>query len=69
MTQLTKISEFTNDQIDKVIAQRKKSGLTRSWNNPAKDIASKNSDKNGKFLIGQIDEVPMASIMIGYDWL
>mgnify|MGYP002053324144 CR=1 FL=1 len=50
-----KISEFTDDQSIKVIA------------NPEKDIVCKNSDKNGKFLIGQIDEVLMASIMIGYD--
>jgi ribosomal protein S18 acetylase RimI-like enzyme len=42
-------------------------GLTRSWNSPEKDIARKNSDKNGKFLIRQIDEVLTASIMIGYD--
>ena len=62
-----KISEFTDDQSDKVIALWKKCGLTRSWNNPEKDIVRKNSDKNGKFLIGQIDEVLMASIMIGYD--
>ena len=67
MSNLMKISEFTDDQTDKVIALWKKCGLTRSWNNPEKDIARKNSDKNGKFLIGQIDEVPMASIMIGYD--
>ena len=52
-----KISEFTDDQSDKVIA------------NLEKDIVRKNSDKNGKFLIGQIDNVLMASIMIGYDWL
>ena len=64
-----KISGFTDDQTDKVIALWKKCGLTRSWNNPEKDIARKNSDKNGKFLIGQIDEVLMSSIMIGYDWL
>ena len=62
-----KISEFTDDQSDKVIALWEKCGLTRSWNNPEKDIARKNSDKNGKFLIGQIDEFLMASIMIGYD--
>ena len=62
-----KISEFADDQIDNVIALWKKCGLTLSWNNPEKDIARKNSDKNGKFLIGQIDEVLMASIMIGYD--
>ena len=67
MSKLMKISEFTDDQSDKVIALWEKCGLTRSWNNPEKDIARKNSDKNGKFLIGQIDEVLMASIMIGYD--
>jgi hypothetical protein len=50
-----------------VIALWKKCGLTRSWNNPEKGIARKNSDKGGKFLIGQIDVVLMASIMIGYD--
>jgi len=67
MSKLIKISEFTDDQIDKVIALWKKCGLTRRWNNPEKDIACKNSDKNGKFLIGQIDELLVASIMIGYD--
>ena len=44
-----------------------KCGLTWSWNNPKNDIARKNGDQNGKFLIGQIDGVLMASIMIGYD--
>ena len=66
MSKLLKISEFTDDQSDKVIALWEKCGLIRSWNNPKKDIARKNSDKNRKFLIGQIDEVLMASIMIGY---
>jgi hypothetical protein len=67
MSKLMKISEFTDDQTDKVIALWKRCGLTRSWNNPGKYIARKNSDKNGKILIGQIDEVLMASIMIGDD--
>ena len=44
-----------------------KCGLTRSWNDPQKDIGRKNSDLNGKFLVGQVDGVLMASIMIGYD--
>ena len=62
-----KISEFTDDQSDQVIALWGKCDLTRSWNNPEKDIVRKNVDQNGKFLIGQIDGVLMASIMIGYD--
>ncbi len=67
MSKLMKISEFINDQSDHVIALREKCGLTRSWNNPEKDIARKNSDQNEKFWIGQIDGVLMASITIGYD--
>jgi ribosomal protein S18 acetylase RimI-like enzyme len=62
-----KIFEFTDGQSDRVIALWEKCGLTRSWNNPEKDIARKSVDQNGKFLIGQIDGVLMASIMIGYD--
>ena len=62
-----KISEFTDDQSDQVIALWEKCSLNRSWNNPEKDIARKNGDQNGKFLIGQIDGVLMASIMIGCD--
>jgi ribosomal protein S18 acetylase RimI-like enzyme len=50
-----------------VIALWEKCGLTRNWNNPEKDIARKNTDQNGKFLIGQIDGILMASIMVGYD--
>ena len=61
-----KISEFMDDQSDCVIALWKKCSLACSWNNPAKDIARKNSDQNSKFLIGQIDGVLLALIKIGY---
>ena len=67
MSKLMKISQFTDDQTDRVISLWKKCGLTRSWNNPEKDIARKNSDKNSKFLIGQSDEALMVSSMIVYD--
>ena len=55
-----------DDNSDHLIALWEKCGLTRSWNNLEKDIAHKNSDQNSKFLIGQIDGVFLASIMIGY---
>ena len=67
MSKLMKISEFADDQSDHVITLWGKCGLARNWNNPEKDIARKNNDQNGQFLIGQIDGVLMASIMIGYD--
>ena len=66
MSNLLKICEFMDDQSDHAIALWEKCGLTRSWNNPEKDIARKNSDQNSKFLIGQIDGALLASIMIGY---
>jgi ribosomal protein S18 acetylase RimI-like enzyme len=67
MSKVMKISEFTDDQSDQVVTLWEKCGLTRSWNDPQKDIGRKNSDLNGKFLVGQVDGVLMASIMIGYD--
>ena len=67
MSKQIQISEFMDDQSDDVIALWEKCGLTRNWNNPEKDIARKNTDQNGKFLIGQIDGILMASIMVGYD--
>jgi ribosomal protein S18 acetylase RimI-like enzyme len=67
MSKSMEISEFMYDQSDQVIALWEKCGLTRSWNNPEKDVVRKNGDQNGKFLIGQIDGVLMASIMIGFD--
>jgi ribosomal protein S18 acetylase RimI-like enzyme len=47
-----------------------KTRLNEAWNaNPhlRLEIARKNGDQIGQFLIGQIDGVLMASVMIGYD--
>lgn len=42
-------------------------GLTRSWNNPVKDIQRKLSVQREWFLVGLVDERIMASVMAGYD--
>ena len=60
MSKPMKSSEFTDDQRDHVIALWEKCDLTRSRNNPEKDIARKNSDQKVKFLIGKMDAVLMA---------
>ena len=67
MSKLIKICEFICDQIDEVAALLKKCGFKRSWNNLSKDIDRKNNGLIEKFIVGQIDGVLMASIMIGYD--
>jgi len=50
-----------------VIALWEAAGLTRSWNDPRKDIERKRSVQRERFLVGTVDAAVMASIMIGYD--
>jgi ribosomal protein S18 acetylase RimI-like enzyme len=50
-----------------VIALWEAAGLTRSWNDPRKDIERKRSVQREWFLVGTEDGAVMASIMIGYD--
>jgi ribosomal protein S18 acetylase RimI-like enzyme len=42
-------------------------GLTRSWNDPQKDIARKLTTQADWFLIGMEDDCLVASAMFGYD--
>ena len=42
-------------------------GLTRSWNDPRKDIARKRGVRRDWFLVGTQGDAVIASIMIGYD--
>ena len=50
-----------------VIALWQAAGLTRSWNDPRKDIDRKRSVQREWFLVGTQDGAVIASIMIGYD--
>ena len=54
MSKVMKISEFTDDQSDQVVTLWEKCGLTRSWNDPQKDIGRKNSYLNGNFLLAKL---------------
>jgi ribosomal protein S18 acetylase RimI-like enzyme len=42
-------------------------GLTRSWNDPHKDVARKLAVQPELFLVGVIDGAVMASVMAGYE--
>ena len=42
-------------------------GLTRSWNDPRKDIARKLTVQPELFLVGELDGAIVASAMAGYD--
>ncbi|MFT3777828.1 MAG: GNAT family acetyltransferase [Ottowia sp.] len=50
-----------------VIALWRACGLTRPWNDPAKDIARKRTVQPELFLVGETASVPMASAMFGFD--
>ena len=50
-----------------VIQLWNRSGLTRPWNDPLKDIKRKLCFQPGWFLVGLLDDCVIASAMVGYD--
>ena len=62
-----RLSEFHEDHAGAVVALWQKCGLTRPWNDPYRDIARKQTDKNGRFLVGHEAGSLIATIMVGYD--
>ncbi|MEP6503136.1 MAG: GNAT family acetyltransferase [Betaproteobacteria bacterium] len=61
------IRPFQDSDEAAVIALWEAAGLTRSWNDPRKDIERKRSVQREWFLVGTHDGVVIASIMVGYD--
>lgn len=61
------VRPFLDSDEAAVIALWEAAGLTRSWNDPRRDIARKRSVQREWFLVGTEDGAVMASIMIGYD--
>jgi len=61
------VRPFEDSDEAAVIALWEAAGLTRSWNDPRKDIERKRSVQREWFLVGTQGGVVMASIMIGYD--
>ena len=50
-----------------VVALWQECGLTRPWNDPAKDIARKLAVQREWFLVGVVDDAVVATAMAGYD--
>ncbi|MDP9124837.1 MAG: GNAT family acetyltransferase [Pseudomonadota bacterium] len=61
------VRPFEDSDEAAVIALWEAAGLTRSWNDPRKDIERKRSVQREWFLVGTHDGAVIASIMIGYD--
>jgi len=61
------IRPFRDSDEAAVIALWEAAGLTRSWNDPRKDIERKRAVQREGFLVGTVGDAVIASIMIGYD--
>ena len=61
------IRPFQESDEAAVIALWEACGLTRSWNDPRKDVARKLAVQREWFLVGTQGAAVIASIMIGYD--
>ena len=61
------IRPFLESDEPAVIALWEACGLTRSWNDPRKDIARKLAVQREWFLVGTEDGRVVASVMAGYD--
>jgi ribosomal protein S18 acetylase RimI-like enzyme len=61
------IRPFRDSDEAAVIALWEAAGLTRSWNDPRRDIERKRSVQREWFLVGSADDAVVASVMVGYD--
>lgn len=61
------IAEITDVDIDAVIALWQRAGLTRPWNEPARDIAFARAASNATVLVGRAGAAIAASAMVGHD--
>lgn len=61
------IRTFEESDREAVIALWNECGLTRSWNDPNKDIDRKLDDSGDLFFVVEIDGDVMGAVMAGYD--
>jgi len=61
------VRQFKAQDTDQVIALWQECELTRPWNNPLLDIERKQQQDDSLFLVGELDNQLMASVMGGYD--
>lgn len=66
MTQLT-IRPIASGEEDAVIALWHACGLTRPWNDPARDLAFARGKPNSDVLVGLVHDRIIAGVMVGHD--
>jgi len=61
------IRAFRQGDENAVVALWRECGLTRPWNDPARDIARKMTVQPELFLVGLVDDKIVATLMAGYE--
>jgi ribosomal protein S18 acetylase RimI-like enzyme len=61
------IRPFVETDTDAVVQLWNDCGLTRAWNDPRKDIERKLTVQPELFLVGEVNNVAIATAMIGFD--
>jgi ribosomal protein S18 acetylase RimI-like enzyme len=61
------ITSIEDRDIPEVVALWERCGSTRSWNDPAGDIALARRDGNATVLLGRDDSALVASVLVGHD--
>ena len=67
MTESMEIRSFHPSDTETVVALWHACELTRPWNDPHRDIERKLTVQPELFLVGTVDDQPVASLMAGYD--
>jgi len=62
-----RIRPFAIADEDAVVALWERTGLTRPWNDPRKDIRRKLKVRPDLFLVAEQDNVVIGTVMVGYD--
>lgn len=62
-----KIRPYRDGDENSVISLWESCNITRPWNDPRKDIRRKLSNSPETFLVGELDEEIVATVMVGYD--
>ena len=67
MSQDLSFRPFEDQDEEAVISLWERCGLTRSWNDPAKDIEFARDKPASAILVGELDGRIAASVMVGHD--
>jgi hypothetical protein len=61
------VKAIEDDDITEVIALWQRCGSTRTWNDPAGDIALARKETNSTVLLGRNEDTLVASVLVGHD--